>query len=482
MARELQFKASKTQREALRLLRDNVTTEIGFGGAAGGGKSYLAVAWTWMMCMSYPGTKFFWCRNELKRLKQTTLATYYKFLAEYGIPESQAGNFNSQDSVITFANGSQILLLDGSYQPSDPLFTRFGGLECTGGVIEESNELQELAINILSSRVGRCQNDKYGIKQKVLETFNPDKGHVYRRFYKPAVGGVLPPFRAFVVSKIDDNNLVDKAYREQLEKLPEVQKQRLLHGNFEYDDTPGRLYDYRKLTDLFTNPKNNGKKYITCDVAREGKDSTAIYVWDGWECVERVKIAKSGLDAVWGKIRALADQYVIGMSNVICDEDGVGGGVVDYLKCRGFINNAKAYSNPNHKGNPWLKRNYANMKAQCYFMLKDPIEKNLIRLPDCPDKDSIIEELDAMVQVDIDKDSTLKVISKQDIKAKIGRSPDDADAIMLRMAFEFYQEAEHGKAVDWQDDTMEPIKIYGSIGGFFEKIDNETAEIPDGIE
>ena len=117
-------------------------------------------------------------------------------------------------------------------------------------------------------------------------------------------------------------------------------------------------------------------------------------------------------------------------------------------------------------------------------MLKDPIEKNLIRLPDCPDKDAIIEELDAMVQIDIDKDSTLKVISKQDIKAKIGRSPDDADAIMLRMAFEFYQEPEHGKAVDWTDDTVkdEPIKIYGDIGKFFEEQDAKSAEIPDGIE
>lgn len=121
----------------------------------------------------------------------------------------------------------------------------------------------------------------------------------------------MPSHRAFIVSKIEDNPLVDKGYREQLERLPEVQKQRLLYGNFEYDDTPGRLYEYAALTDLFTNPKNNGQKFITCDVAREGRDCTKIYVWDGWEVKEIVTIEKSRLNAVWEKVEELANKYNI---------------------------------------------------------------------------------------------------------------------------------------------------------------------------
>lgn len=77
---------------------------------------------------------------------------------------------------------------------------------------------------------------------------------------------------------------------------------------------------------------------------------------------------------------------------------------MDHLQCKGFVNNSSPISHANVKFNPWLRRNYANLKSQCYFMLKDPIEKRLIRIPDCQDRDRIVEELDAMVQVDIDKE------------------------------------------------------------------------------
>lgn len=69
--------------------------------------------------------------------------------------------------------------------PSDPLYTRFGSMEFTAGAIDEAAEINEQAITILSTRVGRHLNQKYSLAPKILETFNPDKGHVYRRFYDP---------------------------------------------------------------------------------------------------------------------------------------------------------------------------------------------------------------------------------------------------------------------------------------------------------
>lgn len=40
------------------------------------------------------------------------------------------------------------------------------------------------------------------------------------------------------------------------------------------------------------------------------------------------------------------------------------------------------------------------------------------------------------MQIDIDKDGKYKLIKKEDVKAKIGRSPDYSDAIMMRMIYE----------------------------------------------
>ena len=45
----LEFKASRKQIQALKYLMDNTTTEIGYGGSAGGGKSFLWVFRVWMM-------------------------------------------------------------------------------------------------------------------------------------------------------------------------------------------------------------------------------------------------------------------------------------------------------------------------------------------------------------------------------------------------------------------------------------------------
>lgn len=120
--------------------------------------------------------------------------------------------------------------------------------------------------------------------------------------------------------------------------------------------------------------------------------------------------------------------------------------------------------------NPWLKRNYQNLKTQCYFALKDPIDKRLIRLPDVPNKDKIIEELDAMVQIDIDKDAALKILPKDKLKEKLGRSPDDADAIMMRMLFELVPDPRTQELKVHEEKIYEePINVYGNIKDYLDR-------------
>jgi len=64
-------------------------------------------------------------------------------------------------------------------------------------------------------------------------------------------------------------------------KSDEITKQRLLYGNFDYDDTAGKLFRYDEILDLFeSNIEPSNKRYISCDVARLGKDTTVISVWE----------------------------------------------------------------------------------------------------------------------------------------------------------------------------------------------------------
>ena len=51
-------------------------------------------------------------------------------------------------------------------------------------------------------------------------------------------------------------------------------------------------------------------------------------------------------------------------------------------------------------------------------------------------REALLQELQAIKQKNPDNDAPLSVISKEIIRHQIGRSPDFADMVMLRMAFE----------------------------------------------
>ena len=92
----LEFKASRKQIQALKYLMDNTTTEIGYGGSAGGGKSFLWVFRVWMMAKKYPGTRRFFGRKELTNLMKTTYASYLKFCQIYQVPEVDQGKLDGK--------------------------------------------------------------------------------------------------------------------------------------------------------------------------------------------------------------------------------------------------------------------------------------------------------------------------------------------------------------------------------------------------
>jgi hypothetical protein len=436
------FKPSKKQHLAFQYLTDDTTTEIGYGGSANSGKSYLMCYWLTIMCLQYPKTRYGFGRKELKTLKRTTLLTLFKVFEECGI-DDRFFKYNQQQDVITFSNGSQIFLVELTFQPRDPHYTRFGGMELTGAAVDESNECSHESIEILSTRIGRCMNKEYGLKPKVLETFNPDKGHVYRRFHKPEKEDKLEPHVKFIRALPTDNPSVTQDYIDQLKKRDKVTVQRLLYGNFEFDDDPSALMDYDSICNIFHNDEvEEGMKFITCDIARFGKDKTTIFVWSGFRVIHIETIQKGDLVFTSNTIHQVAAKYYVERSNIIVDEDGVGGGVVDMLRCKGFVSN----KSPIKRGNG--DHNYNNLKSQCYFMLAKFVNERRIWVQTDNNniKDELMQELEVVKKDNLYKDGKNAVLKKEVVKDMIGRSPDYSDALMMRMWFEL---GRNETKVDW---------------------------------
>jgi hypothetical protein len=178
----------------------------------------------------------------------------------------------------------------------------------------------------------------------------------------------------------------------------------------------------------FRDEESKGDKYISADIARLGKDRSVICVWQGLHLIEIHELRKQPITTVVSKIKELCAAQGIKLSNVICDEDGVGGGAVDHLRCRGFLNGGRA-KQPDR---------YTNQKAECYFKLAELIEQNKVIFKVNQFRDVIIQELDMIRRRQPEADGKLAVISKDEIARMHGKSPDYADAIMMRVYFELF--------------------------------------------
>ncbi len=439
------FNLTPKQAQAYSLLVDETTTEIGYGGGAGGGKSYLGCFWILSQCLVYPGVRYVMGRKELTNLKKTTLATFFKLVKELRLNQDDLFKMNSMTNTIRFTNGSEIILMDMAYKPSDPEYLRFGGLELTGAFIDESNESEEKALSIIKTRIGRCLNKELNIMPKLLETFNPSKNHVYFRYYKPFKAKILKDHIDFIPALVTDNPYLDDTYIDQLRKADKITRERLLYGNFEYDDDPSKLFEFDAINDLFTNnplavmpPEEEPTKYCTVDVARFGRDLTTIFLWKDLYVYRIIHFDKNSTKELVDYLEPLCQKEKIGRSNVVIDEDGVGGGVVDFFEgCKGFVNNSRAIEVPN----PVYKRNYANLKSQCYYACADAVNARLTGIYPTGEetvRNKLIEDLEQVRRKNPDKDEPIRLVGKEELKEILGRSPDFGDAFMMRWYFELF--------------------------------------------
>jgi phage terminase large subunit len=417
---------TKKQTKALDLLEDNHTRQIVFGGGAGSAKSFLGCYWILKNCLKYPGTRWLVGRAVLKTLKDTTLNSFFDVCTHQGIKAGVHYSYNAQSNIITFYNKSVILLKDLEQYPSDPNFDELGSLEITGAFVDEVNQISEKAWNIVRSRI-RYKLDEFGLIPKMLGTCNPDKGFIYQNFYKPAKEGTIDSEKAFVQALVTDNPFISQYYIENLKSLDRISKERLLYGNWEYNNNDLALIEYDAITDLYTNEHaQGGKMYITADIARYGADKSVICIWNGFRCEQIIVKAKNSITEIADFIKATASVKGIPMSSVVVDEDGVGGGCKDILNCKGFVNNSKA-----------IKGNYQNLKSECYYMLAEKINKReMFVMADIEVKKQLNEELEYVWRHNPDKDGKLAVMPKDKVKEKLGRSPDIADALMMRMYFD----------------------------------------------
>lgn len=237
----------------------------------------------------------------------------------------------------------------------------------------------------------------------------------------------------------------------------------------EYIDNAGALFRFAALIDVFTNTitKENGK-YMIVDISDDGSDSTVFSFWDGLEEYRREAFEHLNTGAIIDKIREYAAQERIPFSHIAVDAIGVGAGVASSSLLDGIIGYKSSYSaiktdesitqivdDFKFSDKVYLVTDYKNLRSQCVFKLAELVNNHKISSKvTARFKEMVIEELAAYQDASIGDGKTMAT-SKEEVKEKIGRSPDHSDTWIMRMYFEIIRLVQNNPV----QDPMAHIKV-----------------------
>lgn len=169
---------------------------------------------------------------------------------------------------------------------------------------------------------------------------------------------------------------------------------------------------------------NTSQKRLGVDVARYGDDSSVIFPRQGLAAFRPTQIRNAASHELASRVYLAKSKWGSEME-FIDDTGGFGSGVVDNL-----IQTGQSPFAVNFSGKADDPSKYYNKRAEMYFRMADWVKRGGA-LPNIPE---LAGELTAPTYTF--KNGKFLIEPKELIKAKLGRSPDYADALALTFAYE----------------------------------------------
>ena len=160
---------------------------------------------------------------------------------------------------------------------------------------------------------------------------------------------------------------------------------------------------------------------LSVDVGRGG-DKTVILRRDGG--VAALLLSRRTLDTmeIVGRAKKILDECPEFEGRITVDDTGIGGGVTDRLRELGVRVNAFVAGERARD-----EKRFANAQAEAWGLMADAVRKGGIKIP----KDSALIAQLSTRAYKIQSDRRIILESKEALRAKGGRSPDEADALAM---------------------------------------------------
>lgn len=248
-------------------------TEVLFGGAAGGGKSYGQLVDALIYALRYAGSKQLILRRTYTELEKSLIRAHLDFypLSIY--------TYNASAHVGKFSNGS---IIDFGYCATENDVSQYQSAEYDVIRFDELTHFTEYQYVYMLSRVRGAKP----FPRQVKSSTNPGSvGHAWvkARFIDPAPPNTVitaenGTTRVFIPSLLDDNTFLmqaDPDYKARLMALPEAERKALLYGVWDiFEGQYFPEFDTQKhVIDPFPIPPE-WRRYIAFDY---GLDMLAAY-------------------------------------------------------------------------------------------------------------------------------------------------------------------------------------------------------------
>ena len=248
---------------------------------------------------------------------------------------------------------------------------------------------------------------------------------------------IKPQSRTFIPSRVTDNPyLMGTGYMNTLQSLPEPLRSQMLNGDFEagLEDDPFQVIPTKWVDEAMERWQRPLKlpvmDSVGVDVARGGKDMTVISRRHGmWF---DVPLSYPGKETPDGPSTAgLVVASVRDKAPIHVDVIGVGSAPYDFLKEAGQHVLGINVGEASYKNDQSGMLSFSNLRSELWWKMRealDPANNTGIALPRDPRLKADLCAPKWKLQ-----GSKIKVESRDDIVKRIGRSPDFASAVILAL-------------------------------------------------
>lgn len=435
--RNLDVTLSRRQTEAWRALSKKTIRSLLYGGAKGGGKSWFLCVWAYMQAWAV-GVRFGlkaraevphvgWIgRKQATDFVATTLQTWQDIIP--GDYYRICGATDRHPRHIRIAD--RIAIDFGGLDRREDI-NKFNSAEYGFIAIDQAEETTKDEVSVLRASL-RLKLEGQELDYKELYTANPAQVWLKTDFIDS-----VHPSRRFVQALPADNPHLPKSYVETLVEAfghrPEL-LEAYLHGGWDQLEGAANVIKsawLRRARTLIPVGSETVRHLVVVDPARFGDDETVVYYLKNTRIEDEKIFGHKPLTDCAGEVGEMANRHKINEHRpvIVCDEDGLGGGVIDNLRDWGFevlgIQSASQADHPDR---------YYNKRAEMWWTVGLRYSRSEIL-------EGVADERKQHLDAELDRQLTtveykwrngkILVQDKEEIKKNLGRSPDRADAKIM---------------------------------------------------